>query len=206
MIQILLREALLWDGHRGQPLDGAEVLVEDGRIKEVSDRPVTADDARVIDLGGRFLMPGLIDAHFHAIAADPDIGRLEAMPRSLLYQHARKLLEAALQRGFTTIRDAGGADYGLARAIDSGLIEGPRLFYSGRALSQTGGHGDFRPLEGGGFCHCGQGSLSLTRIADGVPAVQEAARDELRKGATQIKIMASGGIASPSDPVWTLQY
>ena len=206
MTKILLREALLWDGHRGEPLDGAQVLVEDGRIKEVSDRPVTAGDARAVDLGGRFLMPGLIDAHFHAIAADPDIGRLEAMPRSLLHQHARKLLEAALQRGFTTVRDAGGADYGLARAIDSGLIEGPRLFYSGRALSQTGGHGDFRPFEGGGFCHCGQGSLSLTRIADGVPAVQEAARDELRKGATQIKIMASGGIASPSDPVWTLQY
>ena len=202
----LLRNALLWDGTGAEPLDGADVLVEDDRIKEVSDRPIRAGGAREIDLAGRTLMPGLIDAHFHAVAADPDIGKLEHMPRSLLYQHARTLLEASLQRGFTTIRDAGGADYGLAKAVDKGLIAGPRLFFAGRALSQTGGHGDFRSFEQGAVCLCGQGGLTMTRICDGVPAVREAARDELRKGAHQIKIMASGGVASPSDPIWNLQF
>ena len=206
MSQILLRDALLWDGHGGEPIEGAQVLVEGTHVKEVSDGPIKADGAETIDLGGRFLMPGLIDAHFHAIAADPDLAKLEAMPKSLIYQHARRLLEGALQRGFTTVRDAGGADYGLAKATETGLIEGPRIFFAGKALSQTGGHGDFRPYEHGQFCMCGQGSLALTRIADGVAAVQEAARDELRKGATQIKIMASGGVASPSDPIWNLQY
>ena len=193
--------------------DGAEVLgesmhvrVEDGRIAEVSDRPLAQTGARTLDLRGRTLMPGLIDAHFHAISAEADVGRVEAMPGSLIAQHARVALEAAVGRGFTTIRDAGGADYGLARAIDAGLIAGPRLFYSGRALSQTGGHGDQRPLEHDVLCSCGMGARRFSRIADGVPAVREAARDELRKGATQIKIMASGGVASPSDPIWVLQY
>ncbi len=208
MTLTLFRGGLVFDGTGAETREGLEVLVEGDRIKEVSDRPIQASDARVIELGGRCLMPGLIDAHFHAVAADPDLGRVDAMPKSLLYQHARGLLEGALQRGFTTVRDAGGADYGLAMAVTRGLIAGPRVFYSGKALSQTGGHGDFRPLEGppSGGCLCCQGSLTMTRIADGVAAVREAARDELRRGANQIKIMASGGIASPSDPIWNLQY
>lgn len=207
MAQIVFQDCSLFDGLGSELLEGRHVLVEGERIKEVSDRPITADDAEVIDLGGRTLMPGLIDAHFHAMAADPDFAKMELMPRSLLAQHARHLLEAALLRGFTTVRDAGGADYGLAMAIKAGLIQGPRLFYSGRALTQTGGHADFRALEDhSAFCFCGQGSHIFGVIADGVPAVQQAAREELRKGATQIKIMASGGVASPSDPIWNLQY
>lgn len=207
MTLTVIRGGAVFDGAADELREGVEVLIEDDRIKEVSDRPLRVADARTIDLAGRVLMPGLIDAHFHAIAADPNIGKLETMPKSLLYQHARRILEGALQRGFTTVRDAGGADYGLARAVEGGLIEGPRLFFSGRALSQTGGHGDFRPYElGGGMCLCCQGSLAMTRVADGVPAVRQAAREELRKGATQIKIMASGGVASPSDPIWNLQY
>ncbi len=208
MTLTLFRGGLVFDGAGSEARDGLEVLVEGKRIKEVSDRPIKAQGARVVELGGRCLMPGLIDAHFHAVAVDPDLSRVDAMPKSLLYQHTRGLLEAALQRGFTTIRDAGGADYGLAMAVERGLIKGPRLFFSGKALSQTGGHGDFRPLEGlpPGGCLCCQGSLCMTRVADGVAAVREAARDELRRGATQIKIMASGGVASPSDPIWNLQY
>lgn len=207
MAQIVFQDCRLFDGLGSELLEGRHVLIEGERIKEVSDRPITAAGAEVIDLGGRTLMPGLIDAHFHAMAADPDFAKMEVMPRSLLAQHARHLLEAALQRGFTTVRDAGGADYGLAMAIKAGLIQGPRLFYSGRALTQTGGHADFRALEDhSAFCFCGQGSHIFGVIADGVPAVQQAAREELRKGATQIKIMASGGVASPSDPIWNLQY
>ena len=207
MSLVLFRNGVLFDGVGAEPRPGLEVLVEDERIKEVADTPIAASAARVVDLGGRTLMPGLIDAHFHAVAADPNISHVEHMPTSLIAQYSRGFLEASMQRGFTTIRDAGGADYGLARAIDSGLIAGPRLFYSGRALSQTGGHGDFRPYEQGhGLCSCGLGARVFSRITDGVAEVRRAARDELRKGATQIKIMASGGVASPSDPTWVLQF
>jgi imidazolonepropionase-like amidohydrolase len=204
---ILFQNCRLFDGLGDELRDGHHVLVEGERIKEVSDKPIKASGATVFDLKGRTLMPGLIDAHFHAMAADPDFVKMDALPRSFLHQHARNLLEAALRRGFTTVRDAGGADYGLAMAIKAGLIAGPRLFYSGRALTQTGGHADFRGLEAGsGVCLCGQGSNVFGTIADGVPAVRQAAREELRKGATQIKIMASGGVSSPTDPVWNLQY
>jgi imidazolonepropionase-like amidohydrolase len=205
---ILFENCRLFDGLGDHLRDGHHVLVEGERIREVSDGQIKSSEAERIDLEGRTLMPGLIDAHFHALAADPDFARLDAMPRSLLHQHARLLLEAALRRGFTTVRDAGGADYGLAMAIKAGLIEGPRLFFSGRALTQTGGHADFRSPEAGhsGVCLCGQGSNVFGTIADGVPEVRRAAREELRKGATQIKIMASGGVSSPSDPIWNLQY
>ena len=204
--QVLFKNALLFDGVSPEPLEQASVLVEAGRIKEVSDGPITAAEAQVVDLAGRTLMPGLIDAHFHAIAVDVDIAKIGNMPRSLVYQHARVILEGALQRGFTTVRDAGGADYGLARACDTDLIRGPRVFYSGRALTQTGGHADFRDLEADAFCLCCLRGTGFERIADGVTEVRRAARDELRKGATQIKIMASGGVASPTDPIWNLQY
>ena len=207
MSLLLFRNGAVFDGTGDETVPGLEVLVEGERIREVSDARIRARGARVVDLAGRTLMPGLIDAHFHAVAADPSVHVVEEMPASLVAQHARAFLEAALQRGFTSVRDAGGADHGLARAIDAGLIRGPRLFYSGRALSQTGGHGDFRSYEQDlSLCSCGIGARRFSRIADGVAAVREAARDELRKGATQIKIMASGGVASPSDPIWVLQY
>jgi imidazolonepropionase-like amidohydrolase len=208
MTLTLFRGGPVFDGAGAEARDGLEVLVEGARIKEVADRPITAEGARVVELRGRCLMPGLIDAHFHALAADADLAKVDAMPSSLLYQHARRILEGALLRGFTSVRDAGGADYGLAMAVASGLIKGPRLFYAGKALSQTGGHGDLRPLEPGSLagCLCCQGSLALTRVADGVTGVRRAAREELRRGANQIKIMASGGVASPSDPIWNLQY
>ncbi len=206
MSLVLFRNGRLFDGLGAESREGFEVLVEGERIKEVADSAISASGARVVDLAGRTLMPGLIDAHFHAVAADPNIGNVENMPQSLIAQYARGFLEASVARGFTTIRDAGGADYGLARAIDSGLIAGPRLFYSGRALSQTGGHGDFRPYEQHALCSCGLGARVFSRVVDGVPEMRRAARDELRKGATQIKIMASGGVASPSDPTWVLQF
>ncbi len=206
---VLFRNGKVYVGGAVEARDGLEVLIEGDRVKEVSDTPIKASRAQVIDLNGRTLMPGLIDAHFHANSADASFARVEDMPSSLIAQHARGHLEGSLQRGLTTIRDAGGADYGLAYAIESGLIRGPRLFYSGRALSQTGGHGDVRSFEASpvtSLCSCGLGARVFSRIVDGVPAVREAARDELRKGATQIKIMASGGVASPSDPIWVLQF
>ena len=203
----LFRHGRIFDGSGEELLEDVEVLVEGARIVEVSDVPIRSGTAEVVDIRGRTLMPGLIDAHFHAIAASPDLGAVEHMPPSLIAQHARANLEATLQRGFTTVRDAAGADYGLFRAIEAGLIAGPRLFYSGHALSQTGGHGDFRSYESGpAICSCGLGARHFSTVADGVPEVRRAAREELRRGATQIKIMGSGGVSSPSDPISNLQY
>ena len=203
----LIRGGRIFDGVGEELLEDVEVLVDGDRIAEVSDVSIRSETAEVIDLQGRTLMPGLIDAHFHALAASPDLGAVEHMPDSLLAQHARKNLEATLQRGFTTVRDAAGADYGLARAVDMGLIAGSRLFYSGHALTQTGGHGDFRSYESGpGMCSCGLGARRFSTVADGIAEVRRAAREELRRGATQIKIMGSGGVSSPSDPIWNLQY
>ncbi len=207
MTTLLFRNAAVFDGTTDHLREGCDVAIEDDRIVEVSETPITTTVDATIDLRGKTLMPGLIDCHFHAIAVDPDIAAIERMAPSTLALRAGRLLEGALMRGFTTLRDAGGADYGLARAIEDGVIKGPRLFYSGKALSQSGGHGDFSLFEGGTVCHCcafsGHG---LTHIADGVDEVRKAARQELRRGATQIKIMASGGVASPTDPIWNLQY
>ncbi len=209
MTTLLFRNAALFDGTTPHLREGCDVVVEGERIVDVSDTPITTAVDITINLGGRTLMPGLIDAHFHALAVDPDIRRIEEMPASMLSIRAKGLLESALSRGFTSVRDAAGADYGLARATESGLIRGPRLFFAGKALSQTGGHGDFSSLESattGYYCHCCRGGASLAHIADGVDEVRRAARQELRRGAHQIKIMASGGVASPSDPIWNLQY
>jgi imidazolonepropionase-like amidohydrolase len=152
-------------------------------------------------------MPGLIDAHVHVIAVDAALARLAEQPLTLTSLQAARVMEGMLARGFTSIRDAGGADGGLAEAVALGLVRGPRLFPSGQALSQTGGHGDLRPRTRSVVsCACCEYGAGLARIADGVDECRRAARDELRKGATQIKIMASGGVASPYDPIWNLQY
>jgi len=195
------------DGTHKERREDHHVLVEGDRIREVSDRPIKSDAARTIDLKGRTLLPGLIDAHVHVLAVDAALARLSDRPVTLLTLQAAKVLEGMLQRGFTTIRDAGGADGGLAEAVEEGLVRGPRVFPSGSALSQTGGHGDTRPrTQSVVTCACCEGGAALSRIADGVTECRRAARDELRKGATQIKILASGGVASPYDPIWNLQY
>jgi imidazolonepropionase-like amidohydrolase len=183
-----------------------DVLVEDGLIREVTGRSLKSSSARVIDVQGRTLMPGLIDAHVHAYASDVSVQRLEAHGETYRAAHAARMLRHALDCGFTSVRDVGGGDFGLAQALADGLIRGPRFFYSGRALSMTGGHGDFRSAhDAEGPCACGAMS-SVSRVADGVDEVIHAARDELRRGAHCIKIMASGGVASPTDPIWMNQY
>lgn len=207
MATTVLANAAILDGTENERREDRHVLIEDGRIREVSDRPIRLAGAETIDLRGRTLMPGLIDAHVHVVAVDQVLARLAERPLSLVTLQAAKVLESMLQRGFTTVRDAGGADGGLAEAVEEGLVKGPRIFPSGQALSQTGGHGDLRPRTRSIVtCACCEGGAGIARIADGVAECRRAARDELRKGATQIKIMASGGVASPWDPVWNLQY
>jgi len=208
MTRILIRNAELLDTEAGVIRPGAAVLVEGDRIREVIDgggRLPAAD--HTIDARGRTLMPGLIDAHVHVTIVSLDLAAMAHMPTTLIAIQAGRIMEAMLLRGFTTVRDAGGADWGIAQAVERGLVRGPRIFHSGRTLSQTGGHGDFRPRDDyQRMCACEIYSSGFSHVADGVPAVRKAAREELRRGARQVKIMASGGVASPTDPVWNVQY
>jgi len=207
MAAIIFANCAVLDGTHRERREDHHVLVEGNRIREVLDRPTKSDAAETVDLRGCTLMPGLIDAHVHVLAVDAALARLSERPVTLLTLQAAKVLEEMLQRGFTTVRDAGGADGGLAEAVEEGLVRGPRIFPSGSALSQTGGHGDTRPrTQPVVSCACCGGGAALSRIADGVTECRRAARDELRKGATQIKIMTSGGVASPYDPIWNLQF
>lgn len=205
---LLFRDGRLVDGVGDEPLDGAALLVVDGRVAEIGTPGLpTPDlpDLRVIDLAGRTVMPGLIDAHVHPTAVEVIEDFQRPMPASLRTLVAKARLEAMLRRGFTTVRDAGGCDAGLREATERGLIDGPRLFVAGKALSQTGGHGDERTVTD---VDPPDGSYpgEFARIADGVDGVRLAARQELRRGADQIKICASGGVMSATDPVDMTQY
>jgi imidazolonepropionase-like amidohydrolase len=192
------------DTRAGKLLPDRHVMVRDGRITEVSTELRIPDGAEVLDLGGAVLMPGLADAHVHITAASADFGAMRHWPASYLTAHAGHILRGMLERGFTTIRDAGGADFGLAQAVEEGLLSGPRVLFCGRAISQTGGHGDMRSRgEDTPTCFCQSG---LSTICDGVPEMRRAVRDEIRKGATQIKLMVSGGVASPTDRIDSTQF
>ncbi|TNC27802.1 metal-dependent hydrolase family protein [Amycolatopsis alkalitolerans] len=199
---LLLRNALLLDPEVGEYVEG-DLRCEDGRIVETGQG--LRGDVRTEDLRGAVVLPGLIDAHVHVTASTADLGSLPSWSPSYAAAHGMRIMGEMLGRGFTTVRDASGADYGLADAQSEGLFRGPRLLFCGRALSQTGGHGDNR--NRGTHVHddhpCCAG---LGRIADGVDAVRAAARDELRKGAHHIKVMASGGVASPTDRIDSIQY
>ena len=209
MASFLFENAAILDGHSTELRSDHHVLVEDNRIVEVSDKPIKSETSHNIDVKGMTLMPGLIDAHVHVKATIVNVGRLSDIPVSYLTADAGKFMKQMLMRGFTTVRDAGGADRGLANAVTDGLLIGPRLFVSGLSLSQTGGHGDMRPVTSESHpitCACLASTQQLGRIADGVDECRRAARDELRKGAHQIKIMAGGGVASPNDPIQNTQY
>lgn len=208
MTQILFRGASVLDVTAGVLLEGNEVLVEGNRIKEVSDRPIRAASDAVVQLHGRVLMPGLIDAHVHIYLSELNLTLMADMPASYVVARSGPTMRAMLERGFTSVRDNGGADWGIREAVNSGVLAGPRLFIAGRVISQTGGHGDYRSrtVSGAQSCTCCSGLDMFAHVVDGVPAVLHAARDELRKGADHIKIMISGGVASPHDPLESLQF
>lgn len=204
MTSILFRHARVLDVVGGTVLDEHDVLVAGGRIKEIAHGPIGAAKAVVVDVAGRVLMPGLCDAHVHTVSSTNSF--IELQTWSPFYAASRMIgvLKGMLHRGFTTVRDAGGADFGIAAAVEEGYIEGPRILFCGKALSQTGGHGDMRrPGENFEQCLCCPG---LGRICDGVAEVRRAVRDEVRKGATHIKLMVSGGIASPTDRIASTQF
>lgn len=206
MTQFLFENAAVFDGESPELREGASVLVEGNRIRELSDRPIKAAGAERIDCRGKTLMPGLIDNHVHIYIESLKLGPPEP-PITYRAQYAQKFLRHALSCGFTSVRDVAGGDHGMAMALRDGFLDGPRFFYGGLCLSQTGGHGDMRPQhQGTEYCECGALRNALAVIADGVDECIKAVREELRKGAHHIKIMGSGGVMSPTDPLERSQY
>ena len=204
---ILFANCNLIDGSSDEARPDMHVLVEGNRIKEVSDRPITSQSARMFDLHGATLMPGLIDAHAHVYSIHLNSDLERGMPHTLMMAHAVHRVRDMLMRGFTTVRDTAGGDWGIKMAIESGLVVGPRLFVPGRGLSQTGGHGDHRFRTDEQIpCGCDSALDIMTRIADGPDQIRRFAREELRKGADHLKIMVSGGVGSPSDKLDHNQY
>lgn len=208
MGRLVLRNGTVFDSLGAELVGERDVVVEDGRIVDVTEAPVPAGDAdEVVDCAGKVVLPGLIDAHVHVAVTTMDFGALAGQPPSLRAIASARILEGMLRRGFTTVRDAGGADAGLQAAVERGLVDGPTLLRAGRALSQTGGHGDVRPrFAAGTACACEIVDSGIALLADGEDAVRRAAREQLRDGAHAIKVMASGGVASPTDPVWMEAY
>lgn len=187
------------------------VLVNGPLIERVSAQPISTDesDSRV-DGAGRTLIPGLIDAHWHAALAGPSQMDMLTADAGYLHLVAGQLANTTVMRGFTSVRDMGGPTFGLRRAIEQGVVTGPRIFPAGAMVSQTGGHGDFRlPYEvpramGAPLSHTEQ--MGGAAIADGVDEVLRRVREQLMLGATHIKLMAGGGVSSAYDPLDVTQY
>ncbi|KAI0669669.1 hypothetical protein C8Q78DRAFT_1041478 [Trametes maxima] len=219
--RLILRNVKIVDPAEGKVLDGLrDVLTNDGLIVSLdpagsgvpgshgstpdSKSPPPID----VDLSGKYLCPGLIDCHVHvtAVPGVKTMSELVQTPEELVHLRSTYVLREMLFRGFTTVRDTGGASKALASAISEGLIVGPHLFQCGRALSQTGGHSDFSSATSSSTGCCGGHSQSLGRTCDGVPQVLKATREELKGGADFIKIMCGGGVASPTDAIETVQF
>ncbi len=201
----ILENASVVDVDTGELKPDCRIVLEDAKIAEVGAPPFTGSNARRIDLKGLSVMPGLIDCHCHVLQSTSNLAALAV--ESPLYAAARafEIMKGMLHRGFTTIRDAGGADFGIARAVAEGRVEGPRVIYCGKALTATGGHGDYR--SGGQYYEDPSYWIPrISRLCDGVSELRRAVRDEVRKGAHHIKIMANGGVASPTDRITSDQY
>ena len=198
--------ARVFDSVTGLLIEASSVVIEGERCVEVTREPRTFADTQVIDAAGRVVLPGLIDAHVHVTAVSHDALRMAMQPPSLITAQSKGVLEGMLMRGFTSVRDACGADFGLQEAVARGLFNGPRLFIAGWPITQTGGHADVRP-QGAREMICTCAGLGLFgAIADGVGEVRRAVREQVRNGANQIKVMAGGGVASPTDPIDGTQY
>jgi imidazolonepropionase-like amidohydrolase len=207
---LLLQNVKIFDGKSNSLSALSHVLIEGNLIKKISPTPLNADGASLIDAHGMTLIPGLIDAHAHTMFESVPLPDIFNSDIGYLNIAAAKAAEKQLLRGFTSVRDVGGPSFGLKRAIDEGLAVGPRIYPSGAMISQTGGHGDFgapndvprevdEPLN-----HAARNNIAV--IADGTDAVLQRAREQLRLGATQLKLMAGGGVSSNYDPLDVAQY
>ena len=195
----------LFDGRSDSLREGLRLLVVGNRIEAVADgNPAAPNDAQVIDCGGRVLMPGLIDAHWHSMFAALPLPTLLTGDIGYIHLAASVEAEHTLMRGFTTIRDLGGPAFALKRAIDDGLVPGPRIYPCGAMITATGGHGDLRPLSD---LPRGGGKLSQmeqtggSSIADSPSDVRMRVREQLMQGASQIKLVGGGGVSSPRSPL-----
>ncbi|MBI3506564.1 MAG: amidohydrolase family protein [Proteobacteria bacterium] len=205
--QLLLTNFALLEPTFGEIRRGYQLLIEDDKVRELSDKPIKSKGAPKIDCGSKTLMPGLIDSHVHALHSEVNIRFMENLPLTLITARAATRLTAMLNRGFTTVRDTGGADWGIKTAIETGHIVGPRLYIAGQSIGPTGGHSDSRRRTfDGGACMCCNGLMFKSAVADGVDGVRKAAREQMRQGADHVKIMMSGGVASPYDPLDSLQF
>jgi imidazolonepropionase-like amidohydrolase len=204
---LILDNATLVDLDAGELRPGHFVCIDGDTIVSVDDRRPSSEAAERIDLAGRCLLPGLIDAHYHATLTDTNPANLRDVPTTLMTARAANLLRRTLERGFTTVRDMGGADWGIRSAVAEGAIVGPRVYIAGRALSQTGGHGDLRRrTESEDMCSCAAALSFMSVVADGKAGVQVATREQLRQGVDHIKVFLSGGVVSPTDPLTSAQY
>ena len=206
--RLIFSNASVFDGVTAELLDGHSVVVEEGRIVELREGAASVSADQVIDIAGRTLMPGLIDLHAHPCLADVLAPRAVTLRTEEVALYAARILRQSLMRGFTTLRDAGGTDSIYRRLIEDGTIEGPRLYPSGRFITMTGGHGDMRDPGDRAPVSCCGGALHerFLSIADGPDEVRKAVREELRRGATQIKMFLSGGVMSPTGFIDQLQY
>ncbi|MBK0400513.1 amidohydrolase family protein [Limibaculum sp. M0105] len=206
MTALLIKNARIVDGTQPEPTDPVGIVIEDGLFREVGPG-VTAKTDEVLDLKGLPVMPGLIDCHVHVIATTANLGLNAVLPSSLVAAKSARLMNQMLMRGFTTVRDLGGADRGLQQAVEEGYFQGPRLVICGKALSQTGGHTDYRgPFDNRDVRWYKDQLGAMGRICDGVSEVRRATREELKNGAQFVKVMADGGVSSPSDPVGYLVF
>lgn len=200
-VQTLLANAAILDCATGERTEG-HVLIEDGVVRDLAARPVAAADRAMFDLRGRTLIPGLIDCHVHVVAHQMNLAANAQVPDAMAVLRSLPIMRGMLDRGFTTVRDVGGAPFALAQAVEDGLAVSPRLVVCGKAISKTGGHTDLRPRHDTFDPTRWERNFgALGRVADGVDQVRRACRQELRQGAQFIKIMANGGVASPTDPV-----
>ncbi|WP_316396785.1 amidohydrolase family protein [Bradyrhizobium sp. 33ap4] len=201
---VLFQNVRIFDGRNGALSGPSNVLIRNNKIEKISTGPIAAD-AQVIAGDGRVLMPGLIDAHWHALLVRPTPAAVMASDIGYINLLAAAEATATLMRGFTTIRDMGGPAFSLKRAIDEGLVAGPRIYPSGAMITITGGHGDFRPLSdlprtiGGMLSRMER--IGGAMVADSPDEVRVRAREQLMQGATQVKLTAGGGVASPFSPL-----
>jgi imidazolonepropionase-like amidohydrolase len=207
---ILIKNARIFDGLGNQLVPG-HLLIRGRTISEISkDTIATQPGCKVIDGGGRVLMPGLTDAHWHMTMVANTLADLEQADTGLMYANTVAEARRTLLRGFTTVRDMAGPSFGIKEAIDSGVIPGPRVYPSGALISATGGHGDFSAsyaqpqILGGQLSHLEE--IGVFAVANGVPQVQAATRAQLKRGASQIKIAIGGGVISHFDPIDSIQF
>ncbi|MFK8081388.1 MAG: amidohydrolase family protein [Granulosicoccus sp.] len=206
MTSLLISNARIVDGTQDRPTDPLQIAIENGKIKEIGES-VSFSASECMDLKGLTVMPGLIDCHVHTIATTANLGENATLPSSLIAAKSARLMNQMLMRGFTTVRDLGGADRGLQQAVEEGYFIGPRLVICGKALSQSGGHTDYRGPYNNRSVQWYETQLgSMGRVVDGIAEVQRACREELKGGAQYIKVMADGGVSSPSDPVGYLVF